>query len=130
MNPQSVEGVFIGYTENPSQYLVWVPERKKVIKATNPIFIKDEDQWRMPVPRISESAELERAQQIKILSLDDDDHADENVTENSSDENEFLNLIDRVTIQTSICEENDDENDDKLGVTTRSGQTVRLTEKM
>ena len=76
-----------------------------------------EDQQEMSESRISELAELERAQQekaqqIEILSLDND------VTENSSDENdENLNLIDRVTIQISIHEKN---NDDKLEFTTRS----------
>ena len=78
--------------------------------------------------RISELTELEKAQQektqqIKILSLDDD-HVSKNddVTENSSDENdENLNLIDN---------ENIDENDSQLDTTTRSGRTVRLIEKM
>ena len=131
LNLWSVEDVFIDYTENLSQYLIWMPERKKVIKTMNSIFI--EDQQKMPVPRILKSAELERAQweraqQIEILSLDSS-HAVENVTENSSDENEFLNLIDRVAIQT--CEKNNDKNDrQKLKTTTRSDQTVRLTEKM
>ena len=119
LNPRSVEGVFIGYTENPNQYLVWVPERKEVIKARNPTFI--EDQQGMPEPRISEPAELggaqrEGAQQVEILPLDDD------ATEDSSDEDdENPNPIDN---------ENIDENGPQLGATTRSGRTVRLTEKM
>src|SRR5436190_2074575 len=101
-------------------------ERKKVIKAMNSTFI--EDQQKMSESRSSELAELEktqqeRAQQIEILSLDSD-HVSENddVTENSSNENdENLNSIDN---------ENINENDLQLDATIRSGQTVRLTEKM
>ena len=97
-------------------------EKKKVIKTTNSIFI--ENQQRMPESEISELVELERAQQekaqqIEISSLDDDHVIDnKNVTENSSDENdENLNLINRIIIQISVHEKN---NDDKLEFTTRS----------
>ena len=64
LNPRAVENIFIDYIEDPSQYLVWLPKRKKVIKATNLIFIKDEiGQQRMPEqPRILEPAELGGAQ--------------------------------------------------------------------
>src|SRR5437773_6011452 len=124
LNPRSVEGVFIGYTEDPSQYLVWVPERKEVIKATNPIFIEDGDQRRMPVLRISEPAELGGAQrggaqQVEIPPLDGGHAVDnEDATEDSSDEDdENPNPVDRATIQASVREENDD---GKLGPTTRS----------
>ena len=120
LNSWLIEDVFIGYTENLSQYLVWVPERKEVIKAMNPTFI--EDQQGMPEPRISEPAELGGAQrggaqQVEILPLDDD------ATEDSSDEDdENPNPIDN---------ENIDENDGlQLDATTRSSQTVRLTKKM
>jgi hypothetical protein len=113
--------------------LVWLPERKEVIKATNPIFIEDGDQQRMPEqPTISEPAELGRvqqggAQQVEILPLDDESSA-----EDSSDEDENPNPVDRVTIQAPIREENGNKNDgqQKLGATTRAGQTVRLTEDM
>src|SRR5438046_950099 len=47
LNPWAVEGVFIGSTENQSQYLVWVRERKEVT-AMIPIFIEDGDQQRVP----------------------------------------------------------------------------------
>src|SRR6266487_4207091 len=105
LNPRSVEGVFIGYTEDPSQYLVWVPERKEVIKATNPTFI--EDQQGMPEPGISEPAELGGAQrggaqQVEIPPLDGGhagENNDEDATEDSSNEDEFPNPIDRATIQ-------------------------------
>src|SRR5438034_1193992 len=98
-------------------------ERKKVIKTTNLIFIKNEDQQRMSVFKISKSAELqkaqqEKAQQIKISSLDNNhvsENNDENITENNSDENDENSIsIDRVSIQTS--EKNDD--DSKLEITT------------
>ena len=98
-----------------------MPEKKKVIKMTNLIFIKDEDQQRMSESRILKLTELEeaqqgKAQQVEILSLDN------NVTENSSDENdENSNPIDNKNI---------DENDLQLDATIRSDQTVRLTEKM
>jgi len=77
-----------------------------------------------------EKAQWEEAQQIEISSLDNShvsENNDENVTKNSSNENEFLNLIDRVTIQT--CEKNDNDRQ-KLKTTTRSGWTVRLIKKM
>ncbi len=75
-------------------------ERKKVIKITNSTFI--EDQQKMPEPEISELTELEEAQweeaqQIEILSLDDDyadENDDENTAKNSSNEDEFLKPID------------------------------------
>ena len=75
----------------------------------NSIFI--EDQQKIPVSRILKLTELkkaqqEKAQQIEILFLDSN-HVNENVIENSSDENEFLNSIDKITIQT--CEKNDND---------------------
>ena len=104
LNFQSVKNIFINYTENLNQYLIWMSERKKVIKTTNSIFI--ENQQRISESRISESVELEKAQQekaqqekaqhIEILSLDND------VTENSSDENDKNS--------NSINNENIDEN--------------------
>ena len=50
----------MGYIDYSSQYLIWMPERKKVIKATNPIFIEDDQQpeWL----EISDLTELEGAQ--------------------------------------------------------------------
>jgi len=103
-----------------------VPERKKVIKTTNPTFI--EDQQGMSEPEISKPAELERAQQegaqqVEILPLDSNyasEKDDENTTENSSNENEFLKPIDNEK----------DEFGPQLDATTRSGQTVRLIKKM
>ena len=126
LNPWAIEDVFIDYTEDPSQYLIWVPERKKVIKTTNPTFI--EDQQGMSEPEISKPAELERAQQegaqqVEILPLDSNyasEKDDENTTENSSNENEFLKPIDNEK----------DEFGPQLDATTRSGQTVRLIKKM
>ena len=62
LNLQSVEDIFINYTKNSSQYLIWISERKKVIKITNSIFIEDKDQQMSEQSRILESAELERIQ--------------------------------------------------------------------
>ena len=92
LNPHAIEGMFIGYTEHPSQYLVWVPERKEVIKATDPIFIEDDQQMLSPEwPKISDLAELGGAQrggaqQIEMLTLPPEDSA-----EDSSDEDEHPN---------------------------------------
>ena len=86
----------------------------------NSIFIEDQQKM-SEQSRISESAELEEtqweeAQQVEILSLDN------NVTENSSDENnKNLNLIDNKNI---------DENSSQLSTTIRSDQTVRFIKKM
>jgi hypothetical protein len=68
LDSHAIEDVFIDYTEHSSQYLVWMPERKKVIKATNLIFIEDGEDQQMPEqPKISELdldlTELGRAQQ-------------------------------------------------------------------
>ena len=80
----------------------------------------------MSESRILKSAELERVQQervqqIEILSLNND-HADENITKNSNNENEFSNLIDNKNVN--------EDDDQKLNAITRADQTVRLTEKM
>ena len=39
-----IEGIFINYTNYSSQYLVWVSEKKNIVKATDLIFIKDNQQ--------------------------------------------------------------------------------------
>ena len=62
LNSQSVEDIFINYIENLNQYLIWMSERKKVIKTTNLIFIKNENQQMSEQSRISELTELEKAQ--------------------------------------------------------------------
>ena len=137
LNPCAIEGVFVGYTDHPSQYLVWVPEQKEVIKASNPIFIEDDQQpeW----PEISDLTELGGAQQGGAQQIE----PPEDSAEDSSDEDENPNPVDRATIQAPIRQrddengdENDDENDgqqqttSQFGATTRSGRTVRLTKEM
>jgi hypothetical protein len=41
LNPKAKEGVFIGYTDAFNQYLVFLPEERKIVRATNPRFVKD-----------------------------------------------------------------------------------------
>ena len=82
MNPQAEEGIFIDYTNHLSQYLVWVPERKEVIKATNSIFVEDDDDQQLPEqPKILNLSELGGAQCGKAQQIE---NADKNAAENSS----------------------------------------------
>ena len=108
MNFCEVQNVFVGYTNDSNQYLIWVPERKNIVKTTNPTFIKNQPEMSEPsILNLTEleEAQQERAQQIKIQSP-------ENITENSSDENENLNPVNKV-IQTFISEnQENDENQD------------------
>jgi transposase InsO family protein len=126
LDPRAIEGVFIGYTDHPSQYLVWVPERKDVIKATNPIFMEDDQQILTPEePKISDLAELGGAQRGGAQQNPPPDET-ESAAEDSSDEDENLN---EDAGEDREAGENQ-QSTSQLGATTRSGRTVKLTEEM
>ena len=86
LNPCAIKGVFVSYTNYLSQYLVWVPEQKKVIKATNLIFIKDDQQPEQP--EISNLTELKRAQQHEAQQIKFKNPT-KNSTKNNSDEDDL-----------------------------------------
>ncbi len=142
LNPRAVEGVFVGYTESPNQYMVWVPETKDLIKATNPDFIGNERGQRNEEPiGLPESTELGGAQQGGAQQDSTEDSSDEDVEDSNP------NPVDGATIQapTSKNRENrenrgrerrktepeiDESDQQPSGATTRSGRTVKFTKEM
>jgi hypothetical protein len=156
LNPQAEKGVFIGYTKNPSQYLVWVPGRRQVIKATKPKFIEDQDG--ASEPEISELAELGGdaqqggAQPIEIPPLNDnssDEDSDDDMRpgsgkiQDSNSQNSEDHESHRESEVAEVTETNQSQNEEshenrepeqntsqQQGVATRSGRAVKLTRDM
>jgi transposase InsO family protein len=85
LNPRAEEGIFIGYTDAFDQYLVFLPEKRQIVRATNPRFVEDEKDKDSNSCRMQEPLQLEGVEQA-----DFDDEVDEN---DSSSEDEIENEI-------------------------------------
>ena len=124
MNPHAIEGVFIGYTEHPSQYLIWVSKRREIMKATNLIFVED-DQQLPEQPTSLDLAELGKAQQGKAQQIENPS-SDKNSTDSSNENNESLTQDDRAVTEAiqALADENQeleqDQQPSQLGATTRA----------
>src|SRR5204863_10117693 len=99
LNSRAEKEIFIDYTEKFDQYLILLPDRHRIVKATNLNFKDEEEKYDFSSCKSDNNMQLERV--VKPDNLDNLDFDNENSSSDNENENESKNVDENVILSLS-----------------------------